>query len=59
MIPDPSWMDVTLKSARPSVIAALVRHFGSVEVAEESYQEACLRALRNWPDANPPKNPAG
>ena len=56
MTHDPNWIEVAVKGARPRAIAALLRQFGSVELAEEAFQEACLRALRTWPDRGPPGN---
>lgn len=55
---DPSWMGAVLRSARPQVVAALLRYFRDLDAAEESCQEACLRALRTWPERGPPRDPA-
>ena len=55
---DPNWIDMAVKAARPRVVAALLRYFGSVELAEEAFQEACLKALGKWPDQGPPRDPA-
>jgi RNA polymerase sigma-70 factor, ECF subfamily len=55
---DPAWIDKALVSARPKALAALMRYFGSLDTAEEAFQEACLRALRSWPDKGPPRDPA-
>ncbi|MCO5065345.1 MAG: RNA polymerase sigma factor [Rhizobiaceae bacterium] len=52
------WIDAALTSARPQAVAALLRYFGNLDTAEEAFQEACLRALRNWPDKGPPRDPA-
>lgn len=54
---DIAWIDVELRAARPRAIAALLRYFESVELAEEAFQEASLRALSNWPDQGPPRDP--
>lgn len=53
-----AWIDAALTSARPQVVAALLRYFRDLDVAEEAYQEACLRALRTWPQNGPPRDPA-
>lgn len=54
-----TWIDTALKSARPQAMAALLRYFrGDLDRAEEAFQEACLRALQNWPDKGPPRDPA-
>jgi RNA polymerase sigma-70 factor (ECF subfamily) len=47
-----------LNAARPQAVAALLRYFRDLDVAEEAFQEACLRALRNWPVKGPPRDPA-
>ncbi|MEK9967690.1 MAG: RNA polymerase sigma factor [Ferrovibrio sp.] len=59
MTADLTWIDTALKSARPQAVAALLRYFrGDLDRAEEAFQEACLRALQNWPDKGPPRDPA-
>lgn len=58
MSQDPNWIDVALRSARPRAVAALLRYFGNVELAEEAFQEACLKALRKWNETGSPRNPA-
>jgi len=55
---DPAWIDAVLTSARPQAVAALLRHFRDLDSAEEAYQEACLRALRAWPEKGPPRDAA-
>ncbi|HML27823.1 MAG TPA: RNA polymerase sigma factor, partial [Hyphomicrobium sp.] len=57
VIHDPSWIDSTLTAARPQAVSALLRYFRDMDTAEEAYQEACLRALRNWPQNGPPRDP--
>jgi RNA polymerase sigma-70 factor (ECF subfamily) len=52
-----AWIDAVLKSARPQAIGALLRYFRDLDRAEEAYQEACLRALKNWPLHGPPRDP--
>src|SRR5262245_40089664 len=39
-------------------MAALVRYFRDLDVAEEAFQEACLRALKSWPKNGPPRDAA-
>ncbi|HWV82193.1 MAG TPA: sigma factor, partial [Hyphomicrobiaceae bacterium] len=51
---DTRWINAVLTSARPRVVAALLRHFRDLDKAEEACQEACLRALRLWPTQGPP-----
>lgn len=53
-----AWIEAAITAARPQAIGALLRYFGDLEAAEEAFQEACLRALRNWPRNGPPRDPA-
>jgi RNA polymerase sigma-70 factor (ECF subfamily) len=53
-----AWIDGALVSARPQAVAALLRYFRDLDLAEEAYQDACLRALKNWPQNGPPRDPA-
>src|SRR5258708_12175864 len=55
---DPAWINAALISARPQAIAALLRYFRDMDTAEEAYQDACLRALKNWTRNGPPRDPA-
>jgi RNA polymerase sigma-70 factor (ECF subfamily) len=55
---DLAWIDGALTSARPQAIGALLRYFRDLETAEEAYQDACLRALKAWPQNGPPRDPA-
>jgi RNA polymerase sigma-70 factor, ECF subfamily len=51
------WIDSVLRSARPQAVSALLRYFRELDQAEETFQEACLRALKNWPVNGPPRDP--
>jgi len=53
-----AWIDAALVSARPQALGALLRHFRDLDVAEEAFQEASLRALHHWPQNGPPRDPA-
>ena len=55
---DIAWIDAAITSARPQAIAALLRYFRDLDTAEEAFQDACLRALKNWPKNGPPRDPA-
>ena len=55
---DLACINTALISARPRAVAALLRYFRNLETAEEAFQEACLRALRSWPQNGPPRDPA-
>ena len=52
-----TWINAALTAARPQAIGALLRYFRDLDTAEEAYQEACLRALQNWPRNGPPRDP--
>ena len=54
---DLGWIDNVLASARPQALGALLRYFRDLDLAEEAFQEACLRALRTWPLNGPPRDP--
>ncbi|KAB2845669.1 MAG: RNA polymerase sigma factor [Hyphomicrobiaceae bacterium] len=47
-----------ITAARPTAVAALLRYFRNLDLAEDLYQEASLRALRTWPQHGIPINPA-
>jgi len=51
-------IDAVLGAARPQAMGALLRYFRDLDTAEEAFQEACLRALRTWPQNGPPRDAA-
>jgi RNA polymerase sigma-70 factor (ECF subfamily) len=55
-VTDLAWINAALTSARPQ--AVLLRYFRDLDTAEEAFQEACLRALKTWPENGPPRDPA-
>jgi len=55
-VTDLAWIDAALVSARPQAVAALLRYFRDLDTAEEAYQEACLKALKNWAVNGPPRD---
>ncbi|GGF03929.1 hypothetical protein GCM10011611_06750 [Aliidongia dinghuensis] len=55
---DLAWIDAALTAARPQAMGALLRWFRDLDAAEEAFQDACLRALRTWPEKGPPRDPA-
>jgi RNA polymerase sigma-70 factor (ECF subfamily) len=57
-VSDIAWTDAALTSARPQALGALLRYFRNLDTAEEAFQEACLRALKTWPQNGPPRDPA-
>ena len=52
-----AWIEAALTSARPQAVAALLRYFRDLDTAEEAFQDACLRALKTWPQKGPPRDP--
>jgi RNA polymerase sigma-70 factor (ECF subfamily) len=55
---DIGWIDAVLTAARPQAVGALLRYFSDLDTAEEAFQEACLRALKTWPQNGPPRDAA-
>src|SRR6201994_4265684 len=53
-----AWIQGALASARPQAVAALLRYFRDLDIAEEAFQEASLRALKTWPLKGSPRDPA-
>ena len=54
-----AWIDAAISAARPRAVAALLRYFRDLDIAEEAVQDACLRALKTWPTNGPPRDPEG
>jgi len=52
-----AWLSTHLKVARPRVLAALNRTLGDIELAEDAFQEASVRALNSWQRDALPKDP--
>jgi RNA polymerase sigma-70 factor (ECF subfamily) len=55
---DSAWIDAALTSARPQAVGALLRYFRNLDTAEEAFQNACLKALKSWPQNGPPRDAA-
>lgn len=55
---DLAWISNTISAARPQAMGALLRYFRDLDTAEEAFQDACLRALKSWPQNGPPRDPA-
>ncbi|MER8787324.1 RNA polymerase sigma factor [Mesorhizobium sp. M0983] len=53
-----AWISTAISTARPQAMGALLRYFRDLDAAEEAFQDACLRALNNWPKNGPPRDPA-
>jgi RNA polymerase sigma-70 factor (ECF subfamily) len=58
VVSDLDCIGAALTAARPQALGALLRYFRDLDRAEEAFQEACLRALRHWPQNGPPRDPA-
>jgi RNA polymerase sigma-70 factor (ECF subfamily) len=54
---DMAWINGALTAARPQALGALLRYFRDMDRAEEAFQDACLRALKSWPEKGPPRDP--
>jgi RNA polymerase sigma-70 factor (ECF subfamily) len=54
---DMAWINGALTVARPQAVGALLRYFRDMDRAEEAFQDACLRALKSWPEKGPPRDP--
>ncbi|MEO0575807.1 MAG: sigma-70 family RNA polymerase sigma factor [Pseudomonadota bacterium] len=52
-------LDAALKAARPRAIAALRRRCGTLDQAEDAFQDAVVRAMQHWPASGLPDNPTG
>ncbi|MFT3811223.1 MAG: RNA polymerase sigma factor [Micropepsaceae bacterium] len=52
------WIETALVAARPQAMGALLRYFRDLDTAEEAFQNACLRALKTWPQSGPPRDAA-
>lgn len=55
---DLAWINAAITAARPQAVGALLRYFRDLDTAEEAFQDACLRALNNWPKNGPPRDAA-
>src|SRR5690349_5345998 len=53
-----AWIGAALRAARPQAVGSLLRYFRDLDRAEEAFQEASLRALKNWPKNGAPRDPA-
>jgi RNA polymerase sigma-70 factor (ECF subfamily) len=58
MTTDTGWINAALAAARPQAVGALLRYFRDLDLAEEAFQEAAMRALSAWPKNGPPRDSA-
>jgi RNA polymerase sigma-70 factor (ECF subfamily) len=54
---DNAWIGQSLKASRPHSVVALLRYFRDLGLAEETFQEASLRAVQQWTVSGPPRDP--
>ncbi|MGH8937542.1 MAG: RNA polymerase sigma factor [Acidimicrobiia bacterium] len=59
MVLDTSEIEQVFRQESGRAVAALVRLFGDIDIAEEAVQEAFVAALQRWPAAGLPPSPAG
>jgi RNA polymerase sigma-70 factor (ECF subfamily) len=52
-------LDEVFRRDKSRVVAGLTRALGSIDAAEEAFQEAVVAALGSWPERGVPENPAG
>ena len=50
-------LERVIRAASGRIIAALAARFRDLALAEDSFSEACLRALRAWPERGVPNDP--
>ncbi len=51
------WLEATFTLHRPRALAALTRYFRDIDMAEEAFSDACLKALTVWPKDGAPRDP--
>lgn len=51
------WLEATFALLRPRALAALTRLFRDIDMAEEAFADACLKALTVWPKDGAPRDP--
>lgn len=51
------WLEATFTLHRPRALAALTRLFRDIDMAEEAFADACLKALTVWPEDGAPRDP--
>lgn len=51
-------LERVFRAASGRIIAVLAARYHSLTLAEDGFSEACLRALRSWPETGVPEDPA-
>lgn len=54
---DQHWLEARFAEIRPKAVAALTRQFRDLDLAEDVFSVACLKAVQNWPDNGIPDDP--
>lgn len=54
---DQHWLEARFADIRPKAVAALTRQFRDLDLAEEVFSVACIKALQSWPDRGVPEDP--
>ncbi|MEP1536019.1 MAG: sigma-70 family RNA polymerase sigma factor [Paracoccaceae bacterium] len=52
-----AWLEASFATLRPRAIAALTRIFRDIDLAEDMFAEACMKALKRWPQDGTPRDP--
>ena len=52
-------LEQAAKEASGRIIGALAARFRSLDIAEDAFSDACVKALEAWPKHGPPFDPAG
>ena len=51
-------IDSIVKQSRPTIVATLLKNFRQLQLAEDAYQNACIKALQHWPSSGIPNDPS-
>ncbi|MBW4709095.1 sigma-70 family RNA polymerase sigma factor [Roseobacter sp. YSTF-M11] len=51
------WLEATFSNNRPRALAALTRYFRDMDLAEEAFSDACLKAVTAWEGKGAPRDP--
>lgn len=52
-----AWLEARFADIRPQALAALTRQFRNVDLAEEAFANACIKAVQTWPKSGLPNDP--
>ena len=51
------WLEAGFATHRPRALAALTRVFRDIDLAEDAFADACLKAVSEWDRTGPPRDP--